>query len=852
MTSTYVNDLRLNEMATGDQSGSWGTVTNLNLELIGDAFGYGTRAIANASSDNITIADGTADADRAMYLKLTGGGQACTVTLLPNTVSKVWMMENGTSAALTFTQGSGANVIIPAGDTKIIASDGAGSGAVVYDVFASLSVVDLKVQDDLTVAGDIDLEGSIDVNGTTNLDVVDIDGAVQIDNTLSVGVNDTGYDVKFFGATSGKSWLWDESADSVIVTGNNSQQGTLTVGVDGTGYDVKFFGDTATNGYMLWDQSADDLILGGASGMGIGVVPSSSWAGNSVLQMSHGSFTSSSSFGTGVSTNLVATSAGWASNYLATGAASVYFQATSDGSHRFYVVASGSGGADASSAILERFRVSAESVSTPTAGTSNVRLGVNAGNSIASGGNYNTVVGDEAGTAITTGDYNVAVGYDALTVDTLGANSVAIGAFALRDQNFTSATNTYNVGVGYEAGGSITTGINNTLIGGLAGDALTGNGFDGSGNRVLGADQNVVVGYGALTTDTKGGRNVAIGGNALSVQNFTTAEYTYNTAIGANAGSAIAAVGAHIPGRFNTLIGGLAGDNITTGDSNIIIGHNLDAASATADGQLNIGGWIQGVAGKIGIGTAAPDSYLANELVVAAADEGGITLAASSTGHKQNIFFADGTSGSTRNRGNLSYDHGIDQLTMGTAAGNARFIMDSTGAATLANGLTLTDGNLVVADGHGIDFSATDTTASTNSVLDAYEEGTFTHAVTCGTSGTITVAGAYDLGSYIKVGNKVTAQGLIVMSAISSPVGILNISLPFAAANGTEREFDAAATVVINNSVGNTAGSYVAYVVENSQTIQVFEGDAATYGALSANQIQASSTMWYNVTYRAA
>ena len=42
MTSTYVNDLRLNEMATGDASGSWGTVTNTNLELIGEALGYGT------------------------------------------------------------------------------------------------------------------------------------------------------------------------------------------------------------------------------------------------------------------------------------------------------------------------------------------------------------------------------------------------------------------------------------------------------------------------------------------------------------------------------------------------------------------------------------------------------------------------------------------------------------------------------------------------------------------------------------------------------------------------------------------------------------------------------------------
>ena len=40
MASSYVNDLRLNEMATGDASGSWGTNTNTNLSLIGEALGF--------------------------------------------------------------------------------------------------------------------------------------------------------------------------------------------------------------------------------------------------------------------------------------------------------------------------------------------------------------------------------------------------------------------------------------------------------------------------------------------------------------------------------------------------------------------------------------------------------------------------------------------------------------------------------------------------------------------------------------------------------------------------------------------------------------------------------------------
>ena len=59
----------------------------------------------------------------------------------------------------------------------------------------------------------------LDVDGTTNLDAVDIDGAVQADGTVTVGVDDTGYDVKFFGATSGAYMLWDESADDLILAG---------------------------------------------------------------------------------------------------------------------------------------------------------------------------------------------------------------------------------------------------------------------------------------------------------------------------------------------------------------------------------------------------------------------------------------------------------------------------------------------------------------------------------------------------------------------------------------------------------------------------------------------------------
>ena len=280
MASTYVNDLRLNEMATGDGSGTWGTTTNTNLELIGQAFGYGTRAIADASTDNITIADGASDADRSMYLKLTGGGQACTVTLLPNTTSKVWIMENVTSYTVAFTCGSGANVSILAGETKIIATDGLGSGGVVYDVLT-----------------DMNLAGTTKTAALTNA------GALSNQGTVTVGVDDTGYDVKLFGATSGNYLLWDESADSLIVTGtttligttnldatdidgNVQIDGTVTVGVDDTGQDVKFFGATSGKS-LLWDESADSLIVTGtltqtSAAAGISTTVSSTEGGTAI------------------------------------------------------------------------------------------------------------------------------------------------------------------------------------------------------------------------------------------------------------------------------------------------------------------------------------------------------------------------------------------------------------------------------------------------------------------------------------------------------------------------------------------------------------------------------------------
>ncbi len=301
MASTYVNNLRLNEMATGDASGTWGDTTNTNLELIGEALGFGTEAITtNADTHTSTIADGASDAGsgndgaRAMYLKYTGTlDSACTITIAPNDIRRLQFIENGTSGAqnIIISQGSGANVTIPPGDTKAVYLDGAGSGAAVVDAFASLSVVDLKVQDDLTVTddlivnGDIDLEGSIDVNGTMEADAITI-GGTAIASVLSpiagssslttTGALNSGSITSGFGTIdTGSSSITTTGAvtgGSLDINGNADISGELTMGgnIDlqdndklmiGTGDDLQIY-HSGSHSYIADGGTGNLYVLG--------------------------------------------------------------------------------------------------------------------------------------------------------------------------------------------------------------------------------------------------------------------------------------------------------------------------------------------------------------------------------------------------------------------------------------------------------------------------------------------------------------------------------------------------------------------------------------------------------------
>jgi len=148
--ATYVNNLRLTELATGEGAGTWGTTTNSNLEFIGEALGFGTQAAFSSDADvTTTVADGSTDPARAMYFKVTSSGSLSTtrvLTIAPNTLSRVMYIENATSGSqsIQVSQGSGANVTIANGEAAIVYLDGAGSGAAVVDANTALSTTKIN------------------------------------------------------------------------------------------------------------------------------------------------------------------------------------------------------------------------------------------------------------------------------------------------------------------------------------------------------------------------------------------------------------------------------------------------------------------------------------------------------------------------------------------------------------------------------------------------------------------------------------------------------------------------------------------------------------------------------------
>jgi len=146
MASSYTGNSGIEKPAEGDQTGEWGDTINTNMDII-DRSINGVGAITlSGTTHTLTTTDGTLS--DGMYKVLVLGGSPSgtnTITIAPNNADKVYIVVNSSGQTATFTQGSGANVSVLNGDSKIIYADGAGSGAAIVDVTADLSFSSVNI-----------------------------------------------------------------------------------------------------------------------------------------------------------------------------------------------------------------------------------------------------------------------------------------------------------------------------------------------------------------------------------------------------------------------------------------------------------------------------------------------------------------------------------------------------------------------------------------------------------------------------------------------------------------------------------------------------------------------------------
>jgi len=269
MASTYSTDLKIQLMATGENSGTWGTITNTNLgTTLEEAI---CRSVdVSFSGDSLTLSANNsngAQSFRNLRLNLTGTGSAGISLTVPD-IEKNYIVKNALSTDVDIKNSSGGDVTVPAGKTTLVYSTGSGVVDVV-DSLASLVVEstfnaggngsvggtfvitgNTTVSSNASISGTLNIGGSVDAAATLDVasnasvgGVLNVTGSVDTAATLDVASNVSvggTLDVTGSAAFSSKVTLGDATSDIAIINSqvefnNNLKEQTLLRSTSATG-----------------------------------------------------------------------------------------------------------------------------------------------------------------------------------------------------------------------------------------------------------------------------------------------------------------------------------------------------------------------------------------------------------------------------------------------------------------------------------------------------------------------------------------------------------------------------------------------------------------------------------------
>ena len=243
----------------GDNSASTVTLADADRIILNDngtmkqvaVSALNTYTSSSIAADDISVGDG------AVTLSTSSGN--ITIDAAANDTDIIFKGTDNTSDITMLTL-DGSEAGAATFNNKIVATELDISGDIDVDGTSNLDVVDIDGAVDmattLTLAGNADFNGDLDVDGTTNLDAVDIDSTVQIDGATAFGFNSNGQDVKIFGNTSGSYWEFDASQNSLSSVGAAATSAPrFGVGVANPDYALDIRTDTGGGGYaaFIWN-----------------------------------------------------------------------------------------------------------------------------------------------------------------------------------------------------------------------------------------------------------------------------------------------------------------------------------------------------------------------------------------------------------------------------------------------------------------------------------------------------------------------------------------------------------------------------------------------------------------------
>jgi hypothetical protein len=266
MPSTYTTNLGIEKIATGEQSGTWGTTTNTNLDLIDTAVnGIVSITLASAgtsgSPNDLPITDGTASNGRNKFIEFVDGGDlgaTAYVQLTPNDAEKIVHIRNslsGSRSIIVFqgTYNASNDFEIPNGADVTLKFNGAGAGATVTDVNVDLTVTGATIAtadinggtiDGTVIGGSSAAAGTFTTFTSTGIDDNATSTAITIDSSQNVGIGTISV------------------ATKLNIRTDASDDGILLEKTDGTDIARLFHDGATTNGRF-------DLFSGGSAAVQI-------------------------------------------------------------------------------------------------------------------------------------------------------------------------------------------------------------------------------------------------------------------------------------------------------------------------------------------------------------------------------------------------------------------------------------------------------------------------------------------------------------------------------------------------------------------------------------------------------